>query len=123
MRVLDGPVFRLVIFPMLFAYSSLWFLAAFRLLAVPAYITVVLLYLLKPRRCQTAWAGVAWLALIGITLLPIDLSFQNYPGPPRFVRLVMGRPTEETVERAKLGEFMLGGCVVSGYEPQWVWVW
>lgn len=50
--------------------------------------------------------------------LPIDVSLQNFPGPPRFVPLVMGLTTQSAN-----GEVMLGGCMVRGNEPRWVWVW
>ena len=123
MRVLDGPVFRRFLFPILFACSFLWFLAAYRLVGIPLLVTVIVLYFRKPQRCATRWVVLVWLALLGTTLLPVDISFRNYPGPPRFVPLVMGLPARETVTRAERGECMLGGCVVTGYEPKWVWVW
>ena len=65
MRLLDGPVFRLLIFPMLFVCSSLWFLVAFRLLALRVFLTTIILYFLNPQRCKTAWAGLAWMVFLG----------------------------------------------------------
>jgi hypothetical protein len=41
----------------------------------------------------------------------------------RLVSLVMGLPTRETGERAKRGEVILGGCIVSGFEPKYYLVW
>ena len=123
LRFLDGPVFRLLIFPMMFACTVVWLLLASRLLSVPILILVIVMYFLGSVRCRTGRVVAAWLLLIGSTLLPIDVSFRNYPGPPRFVPLVMGRPTQAAVERAERGEVMLGGCITSGYEPEWVWVW
>ncbi len=37
----------------------------------------------------------------------------------RAVRIVYGRPTEETAARARAGEFRLGGCVITGDDPKW----
>jgi len=31
----------------------------------------------------------------------------------------MGLPTRETAERAQRGEVILGGCIVSGFEPKY----
>jgi len=35
------------------------------------------------------------------------------------VRVVYGDPIPETVERARRGEIVLGGCTVTGDDPQW----
>lgn len=123
MILVDGPLFRLYFFPVLFVCSILWSSVTLRLLSTLIFFTVLLLYFLKPQRCRTVWAIVAWLVFVGSTFLPVDISFQNYPGPPRFVPLVMGLPTMETVLRATNGEVVLGGYVVTGFEPEWVWVW
>lgn len=42
---------------------------------------------------------------------------------PRLVPLVMGFPEPETAQRAKRGEVILGGCIVSGFEPKYYLVW
>jgi hypothetical protein len=123
MRFFDGRVFRLLIFPVLFVCSVLWFLIAYRLLALPFLITVIVLYCLRPNRCATSVVVPALLLFVGLTFSPVDITFENYPGPPRLVPLVMGYPTKETAERAMRGECKLGGCIVSGQEPKWVWVW
>ena len=64
-----------------------------------------------------------WIVAILTTLLPVDVSLHNAPGPPRFVPLEMGLPAPEMMEAATRGEVMLGGCMVTGYEARWVWVW
>ena len=122
MRLLDGPIFRLLIFLVLY-FCSLWLFVRPRLLSTLILFTVFLLYFLKPQRCRTVWVIVTWLVFIGSTFLPVDISFQNYPWPPRFVPLVMGYPTMETGLKAKNGEVGLGGCVVTGFEPKWILVW
>src|SRR5688500_16953006 len=35
------------------------------------------------------------------------------------VRIAYGLPSREMIESAKKGEIVLGGCVVSGNDPQW----
>ena len=49
---------------------------------------------------------------IGITVCP----FCGY-GPPKGI--VYGMPTYEAEQAAKRGEIMLGGCCVTGSDPQW----
>ena len=122
-RLFDGPVFRLLVFPMAFVWTILWISVAFRLLSLPILLAVIVMYFLGSRRCRTKWVLACWLLLVGSTLLPIDVSLRNYPGPPRFVPLVMGLLGPGAEEREARGEFMSGGCVVYGHEPQWVWVW
>ncbi|MFA5802046.1 MAG: hypothetical protein WC911_06165 [Thermoleophilia bacterium] len=56
-------------------------------------------------------------------LSPVAISFQNWPGPPHLVPLVMGLPTPEMIESAQRGKLFLGSCVPTGYEPEYVLVW
>src|SRR5574341_1427568 len=64
------------------------------------------------------------LLIFGLTRLsPIEVSLQNYVGPPHFVVLVASYPSEKDAKMVSRGEAMLNGCIVSGYEPKWVLVW
>ena len=72
MRFFDGRVFRLLIFPVLFVCSVLWFLIAYRLLALPFLITVIVLYCLRPKRCATSVVVLALLLFVGLTFSPVD---------------------------------------------------
>jgi hypothetical protein len=56
-------------------------------------------------------------------LLPFDLGFTSVPNGPRLVPLVMGLLSEQGIAAAKRGEFVSGGCIVSGLEPRWVLAW
>jgi hypothetical protein len=82
---------------------------------------IVVLSLRRLRKQHIAWG--CFLLVVGVSYLPFDVTFLDYPGSPRFVPLVMGLPTEETAKRAESGEVVLGGCIVSGHEPRWVLVW
>ena len=64
-----------------------------------------------------------WGVVVVSTVAPIGVSLRHLPGPPRFVEYRMGLPTKESRELAKRGECILGGCLVWGLEPRWVWVW
>ncbi len=37
----------------------------------------------------------------------------------KVVPIVFGLPDDETVQRARAGEIVLGGCVVTGDDPHW----
>lgn len=58
-----------------------------------------------------------------VSASPLEVSLRSVAGPPRIVPLVMGTLSPAGIERQKRGEFVSGGCVVSGFEPRWVVVW
>jgi hypothetical protein len=62
----------------------------------------------------------AWVA---VSVSPLELSLHSVPGLPRVVPLVMGTLTEDGLAAEKRGEFVGGGCMVSGFEPRWVVAW
>ena len=66
---------------------------------------------------------IIWVLFIIVSIISFDLSFQNFPGNPRFVPYEMGLLSEEGIEKMNQGEFMSGGCVINGLEPWYVWVW
>jgi len=113
---------KFVWFVLLLLSSSFFWLLAFRFVSLPFLIASWVLFVkvggknLRPS--LATWA--VWLAL---SFSPIDILPIPKGGPPRLVPLVMGLPRPETVERAKRGEVMLGGCIVSGFEPKYYLVW
>jgi len=116
-------LWRWVAVPLGLVASLLWLLISFRVLALPfvtAMIVLMVAFLLKGGR---PWWLLGWLLAVVLCSVPIDVSFSNFPGPPRFVPLVMGLPTAKASQEAEEGKVMLGGCIVSGHEPRWVWVW
>ena len=72
---------------------------------------------------NTRWLRLIFVAFLIATFLPIDVTLKNYPGPPRFVPLIMGSPTDEDVALEERGEAVLGGCILRGNPPRWVLVW
>ena len=102
--------------------SSFFWLLAFRFISLPFLIASWVLFVKfggkDLRLSLTTW--VVWLAL---TFSPIDVFPIPKGGRPRLLRLVMGLPRPETVERAKRRDVILGGCIVSGFEPKYYLVW
>jgi hypothetical protein len=123
MKTTGNKLFLFVCCPITLFTSFLWLGITHRLLGLCLLVVFLLLYLTLYWHRKIILLPVIWLLFIASTFLPVDLSFQNYPGPPQFVPLVMGLPALETIEKARRGECMLGGCTGSGFEPKWVWVW
>jgi hypothetical protein len=115
-------VIKFVGFALLLLSSSFFWLLAFRFLSLPFLIASWVLFVkagvMDLRLPLATWA--VWLAL---TFFPIDIFPIPKGGLPRLVPLVMGLPRPETVARAKRGEVILGGCIVSGFEPKYHLVW
>jgi hypothetical protein len=102
--------------------STFLALLAFRFVSLPFLIVAWVLFLrFGPNRLRPSLITLTvWLML---PFSPIDVLPIPKGGPPRLVPLVMGLPTRETAERAKRGEVILGGCIVSGFEPKYYLVW
>jgi hypothetical protein len=104
------------------ACSTFFWRVAFRFVSFP-FLVVAWVPLIKFGRNTTRpslIASAVWLTLI---FSPIDILPIPKRGRPRLIPLVMGLPTRETAERAKRGEVILGGCIVSGFEPNYYLVW
>jgi hypothetical protein len=112
-----------LLFVILLYVSVLWFATAERILSIPFLFWVAwdLHRFFRGKTAQLPY--IPWLLAILMTLLPVDVSLNNAPGPPRFVPLVMGLPGPDLMEAAARGDMLLGGCIVTGYEAKWVWVW
>ena len=77
-------------------------------------------YLFTSKTTLLRWVFVAFLVA---AFLPIDITTENYPGPPRFVPLIVGLPNSEAVAQEERGEVVLRGCISRGNDPKWVLVW
>ena len=66
--------------------------------------------------------GLYVIAVLG-AISPVDMTFRNLEGPPRFVRVIYGIPGGNAFDTVDKGEAILAGCVVPLGSPIWVWVW
>ena len=73
-------------------------------------------------RCRRG-AAIVLGGFLSCSSLPFDISLRVRPGLPRLVSVVYGYARSEDFERQKKGEIILGGCVVTGYDPLWLIVW
>ena len=120
MKITRTEFFKYMFCPALFQLSILLWRTSFRSTAFVLLIALAISYFHFLHTSRTALMRLIFVSFLVAVFLPIDVTLQNFPGPPRFVPLVMGLTTEA---RAKNGEVMLGGCMVRGNEPRWVWVW
>ncbi len=103
--------------------SLLWLAITGRLLGLVFLLPAVALHWTLPRHGRRRLVCGLWLAFALSPFCPVGMTFIDHPGPPRFVPLVMGFPDHDLIVASRRGEVVLGGCIVRGFEPKWVWVW
>ena len=114
--------FKTLAFALILLSSSFFWLLAFRFVSLPFLIASWVLFI-KFGGQDLHLSLATWAVGLALTFSPIDVLPLPKGGPPRLVPLLMGLPTRETAERANRGEVLLGGCIVSGYEPKYYLVW
>jgi hypothetical protein len=102
--------------------STFFSLLALRFVSLP-FLILAWVFFVRFGRNRIRRSLISWTVWLMLTVSPIDVLPIPRGGPPRLVPLVMGLPTRETAERAKRGEVILGGCIVSGFEPKYYLVW
>jgi hypothetical protein len=63
------------------------------------------------------------LAVALLALSPVEAALAVRHGLPGIVPVVCGFPGPQALERARQGEVVLAGCIVTGFEPRWVVIW
>ena len=102
--------------------STFFWFFAFRFIAFPFLVaTWTFFFKFGSRDLRPSLAF--WAVCLLLCFSPIDVSPIPRGGHPRLVPLVMGFPRPEIAQRAKRGEVILGGCIVSGFEPKYYVVW
>jgi len=107
MPTIRSKTFKVLLGPVLLVSSLAIYVDSFRVTAAILLLTVIACYIRFLFTSKTTLLRLVFVAFVIAAFLPVDISFQNYPGPPHFVRLVMGLPGPELARR----------------EPRWVLVW
>ena len=123
MNLAQTLFFKVLVCPTLFIISILLLANSFRLTGFVLLLALAGSYFHFLSTARTRLMRLLFVSFLIAVFLPIDVMPVNVPGPPRFVPLVMGMPGPELSARAKRGEVILGGCMVRGNEPRWIWVW
>jgi len=116
--------FTAIMLWILIALGFLFCLSPFRLLP-DVFLVICLTFWYRKHHLRRAWfaASVLTLFLLMEFGMPFDVSVFYWPGRPRVVQLIMGRPKKEKIESAQRREVALGGCIVMGNEPRWILIW
>lgn len=109
---------------------TLLFFGGIRLLPLPVFLTYILIAIFAPDMKRNRWLNCTAILFLVLLLMPIDVEVGGFHGPhfgvikkgPRLVRLVKGMPMIDRCIK-RYGEFIAGGCVVFGNEPEWLLVW
>ena len=115
--------FKALICPLIFLGCYAVLRTSFRATAGVLLLTLIVSYIHFLRTMKTKWMRLIFVAFLIAAFLPFDVTRTDYPGPPRFVPLIMGSPTDEDVVREERGEVFLGGCILRDNPPRWVLVW
>ena len=116
------PRIRGIVVFLVLLWATLFWVGAFRFASLPLLIAAWILFF-KYGRTTIRPSLIALIIWLPLTFSPIDILPIPKGGRPRLVPLVMGLPTRDTAERAQRGEVILGGCIVSGFEPKYYLVW
>ncbi len=96
---------------------------SYRLSASFVFLALVVSYIYFLWTSKTKWMRFLFVAFLVVSFVPVDITLRNYPGPPRFVPLIIGAPRDNDVELEERGEVVLAGCISRGNDPRWVLVW
>jgi hypothetical protein len=58
-----------------------------------------------------------------LAISPVEVALAGRHGLPGIVPVLRGLPGPRALERARRGDVVLAGCMVSGFEPRWVVIW
>jgi hypothetical protein len=123
MQITQTKLFRALLGVTLIVVCLSFLRFSFRWTAWALFLLLLVAYIHFLWRSTMRWMPVIFAVFLITIFLPVDVSLNNYPGPPRFVPLIMGAPTDDDVAREQRGEAVLGGCILRGNEPRWVLVW
>ena len=119
----QSKTFKVVLGPVLLVACLLVLGESFRMSGAILLLVLAGCYIWFLFTSKTTLLRFVFVAFLVATFLPIDITSQNYPGPPRFVPLIVGAPSSEDAAREERGEVVLRGCISRGNDPKWVLVW
>lgn len=103
------------------AALALW-LVEVRLIAVPALLIAIVIHCTLGLRLRSIRATViSWCALFFLSFSPADLTFIQYPGPPRLVKVISGLPSRRLLLEAPSRNQFFGD--EGGKLAPWLWIW
>jgi hypothetical protein len=122
-RITQTKLFRVLLGVALIVVCLSFLRFSFRWTAWVLFLLLLVSYIHFLWRSTLRCMPVIFAVFLIAVFLPVDVTLKNYPGPPRFVPLIMGSPTDDDVAREQRGDAVLGGCILRGNEARWVLVW
>jgi hypothetical protein len=123
MKLTQKRWFKVLLGPVGLVFCCIVAMESYRLTASFVFLALVLSYFYFLWTSKTKLMRFLFVAFLVASFVPIDITLLNYPGPPRFVPLIVGAPRERAVELERRGEAVLAGCISRGNDPRWVLVW
>lgn len=123
--MIEKPIFRYLITPVIGAVVFFVVIGQLRLLGGVFFLIAVLVYAFQG--AHKRFSVALWLlgVAVGLSFVPIDVTLRNCDGPPRLVRVVYGYPADSTIPD-KHGACEIdwrGDVIVSIFPPRWALVW
>jgi hypothetical protein len=106
--------------------SMLWFLFSIRLIALPLLVLLVVVLSIPSLRMRRTLLIGSWIAFLGATLMPFDVTLRMAPGPPHFVSCCPGAPYRDyraALELDRRGECRFCSDLITGFEPRYYLIW
>ena len=123
MQLTQTKPFRILVGPGLFVIGLSLLDFSFRRTGLVLFFALLVSCVYFLRASNTKPMRLLFVAFLIVVFLPVDVTLLDYPGPPRFVPLIMGLPRDNAIAMEARGEAVLGGCILRGNEPRWVLVW
>jgi hypothetical protein len=123
MPLTQNKLFKVALGPLMLLFCLVVLHDSYRATARLLLLFLLISYVHFLWTSRTQWMRLIFVGFLIAAFLPIDVTVQNYPGPPRFVPLIMGSPRDEDIAREERGEVVLGGCILRENPPQGVLVW
>jgi len=122
-KLASDKKFKYIICPIGFVFSIVWLGIAPRTVGLIILAFLIVAYITISLHRSSKLIVKGWFVFMAVTIQPFDITFRDVPGSPKLVPYIMGLPSEEAKLKESQGEIVLGGCIVSGFEPKWVLVW
>lgn len=123
MSLTKAKWFKVLLAPVLLFTCWVVAVESYRATASILFLVLVVSYVHFLFTSKTRWMRLVFVAFLVASFIPVDITLRNYPGPPRFVPLILGMPRYDDFAREERGEVVLRGCILRGNDPRWVLVW
>jgi hypothetical protein len=116
-------IVKKILFPMMFILSIAYLILSWRWTAALLLPVVIILYSSLYFHKNFKVVLFSWCLYLLLILLPVDITFLDYEGPPKLVPFISGLPNAKAKQLEEEGKIVIGSDLITGNEPKWVIVW